>query len=112
MSRLARLLSLMVISLLLTTAVVARQAQERTVKKVKAPNEPIKITKFKLKGIPRGFGQNFTDDGDWLRGMTVNVQNTSNKPIVYLEISLDLPRPENQSPAQQPPYQSSLRFGH
>jgi hypothetical protein len=111
MSHLSRLLSLAAIGLLLTASVIAQQAQERTVKKVKALNEPVKITKFKLKGIPRGFGQNFTDDDDWLRGMTVNVQNTSNKPIVYLEISLDFPRPETQSSDQRLPFQSSLRYG-
>ena len=111
MSRLSRLLNLAVIGLLSTTLVIAQQAHERTVMKVNAPNEPVKITKFKLKGTPRGFGQNFTDDDDWLRGMTVNIQNTSNKPIVYLEISLDFPRPENQSSEQPPPFQSSLRYG-
>lgn len=112
MSYLSRLVSLVSYSLLLPALVIAQGAQERTVKKIKAPHEPVEITKFKLKGIPRGFGQNFTDDDDWLRGMTLTIRNTSNKPIVYLEISLDFPRPENQSPDQYLPFMSALRYGY
>lgn len=112
MPSLSRLIKVGSLSLLLPVLVVAQQAQERTVKKVKAPNEPVRITKFKLKGVPRGFGQNFTDDNDWLRGLTINVKNVSNKPIVYLEITLDFPRPENQPSVQPLPFRSSLQYGY
>jgi hypothetical protein len=102
----------MFIGTLLTASALAQQTQERIVKKVKAPNEPVRITKFKLKGVPRGFGQNFTDDNDWLRGLTINVKNVSNKPIAYLEIVLDFPRPENQPSSQLLPFRSSLQYGY
>lgn len=112
MSRLSSLLSLVTISLLFPSLVIAQGAQERNVRKVKAPNEPVKITKLKVKGASRSFGQNFIDDDDWLRDLTLKIKNISNKPIVYLEISIDFPRPEKQPPDQSPPFQSSLGYGY
>lgn len=112
MSRLSRLIFLAAISMLLIASVMAQHAQERIVKKINAPNEPVKIIKFELKGITRGFGQTFNNDDDWLRGMVVNVKNVSNKPIVYLEISLDFPRPQNQSADKELPFRSSLQYGY
>lgn len=89
---------------------LASQAGERTVNKVKAPDEPLRITKLKLKGTARGFGQKFTDDDEWLRDLTLSVKNTSNKPIVYIEIDLHFPRPEDQPSLL--PFGSSLRHGY
>lgn len=89
---------------------IANQAGERTVNKVKAPEEPLRITRLKLKGTARGFGQKFMDGDDWLRDLTLSVKNTSNKPIVYIEIDLHFPRPEDQPSLL--PFGSSLRYGY
>jgi hypothetical protein len=111
MSQFSRSVSLAAICLLLPSLVMAQEAQERTIRKIKAPDEPVKIIKLKLKGIARGFRQTFIDDDNWLRELTLDIKNTSEEPIVYVEISLDFPRPENQPPDQYLPFRSSLRYG-
>ena len=54
-------------------------------------NTPIKVTEAKLKRGVAEFGKVFTDtDDDWLEGLTINVKNTSNKTIVFIDFSLTL----------------------
>ena len=94
------------------TFTAALQVKERTIKKIHAPNEPVKISKLKLKGDVRSFGQKFDDEDDWLKGLTLHLKNTSDKPIVYMEIDLDFPRPEDQSSPDELPFVSPLRYGY
>jgi hypothetical protein len=62
---------------------------ERKLNKTDWPNMPVKVNKAKLKRGLAAFGQSFTDtDDDWLEGFTLNVQNTSHKTIVFIDVSL------------------------
>ena len=50
---------------------------------------PVKVNHGRLKRGPAVFGESFADaDDDWLEGFTLNVQNTSNKTIVFIDVTL------------------------
>jgi hypothetical protein len=51
--------------------------------------EPVQVNKLKLRGRMAEFGKAFTEaDDDWLKGFSLNVTNTSNKDIVFIELTL------------------------
>lgn len=72
----------------------AGQAQERTLNKRSFRDEPVSITKLKVKGTHVNFNQKFITDDDWFRNLTVSVKNTSNKTIVFIDLMLTFPAAE------------------
>lgn len=60
-------------------------------------NQPIKILKVETKGKPIELGKKFVEDDDWLKGLTVTVQNVSNKAIARIELGFAFMRPEGFS---------------
>lgn len=76
----------------------AQAPKERSIKKTDWPKEPIKIEKIKVKGKIIGLGTKFTEEDDWLSGLTIKVKNISDKPIVFLDIAIVFPRPDSQEP--------------
>jgi len=66
--------------------------------------EPVHVNKVKLKGKPAEFGKPFSDaDDDWLKGFSVNLTNSSNKDIVFIELTLTLfGKEEGLTPARTP----------
>lgn len=84
----ARLTLITFAILLLPTVALTRQAQEREISKITNYQEPVKITRIKVKDKSVSYGQKFITDDDWLNGLTLNVKNTSDKPVVHLEIAL------------------------
>lgn len=73
------------------------QGHERTIAKMSWRSEPIKIVKLTTKGKTIEIGKKFIEDDEWLKGLTVTVENTSNKLISRIELSLSFPRPEGPS---------------
>src|SRR4051812_15192075 len=73
------------------TAVVAQQVI-RLVDKVSWQLEPVTITKLTTNGSDVEVGKRFRADKDWLNELTIFVQNTSNKSVARIEISLAFPR--------------------
>ena len=70
---------------------VSREVSQNQRKLVKSNwrGEPVQVNKVKLKGQLVEFGKAFSDaDDDWLRGFSVNVTNSSNKDIVFIELTL------------------------
>ena len=62
---------------------------ERKLVKSNWKDEPIQVNRVKVRGRAAEFGKAFTDpDDDWLKGFSLNVTNTSNKDIVFIELSL------------------------
>lgn len=62
---------------------------ERKLVKTNWKGEPVKVNSVKVRGRTTEFGKAFTDvDDDWLKGFSLNVTNTSNKDIVFIELSL------------------------
>ena len=69
------------------------QGQERSIDKLSWRTEPIKILKLKTKDKEVELGKKFLEEDDWLKGLTVTVQNISDKAIARIEIELAFPRP-------------------
>lgn len=77
----------------------AHASKERTIRKSHWPKEPVKIEEIKVKGKTIGLGAKFTEEDDWLSGLTIKVKNISDKPVVFLDIAVSFPRPDSQEPA-------------
>jgi hypothetical protein len=65
--------------------------KERIVKKKSWRNEPLEISKLKIKGKLADLNKKFVEEDDWLRGFSVEVKNTSSKTITYIELDLEFP---------------------
>jgi hypothetical protein len=88
----------------------ARGSQERVVRKKPAwPNEPAKILSIRLKEAPVELEQGFVYDDDWLKDLRIVVINTSDRPIVFISIDLEFPRP--QESGARPPAVYDLEWG-
>jgi hypothetical protein len=85
------------------------QLQERIIKKETWLNEPVKIVKIQVNKSPVLLDRSFLASDDWLKGLTISVQNTSGKTIKYIEIALEFPRTEDQG--QEPPSRDHLIYG-
>jgi hypothetical protein len=60
--------------------------------------EPLKIVQMKIKDKPVKFGEYLVEDDDWLKGFSIELENTSDLPINYLEIELSIPKTPNKMP--------------
>lgn len=87
------------------------QGQERTISKMSWPaKEPVKIVKLKTKGKVIELGKEFYEKDDWLKGLTVTVENVSDKPISRIVLDLSFPRPGGFSETI-PTYAVKLIYG-
>ncbi len=86
------------------------QGQERVIDKISWRAEPIKVVKLKTKGKPIELGKKFSEEDDWLKGLTATVQNVSNKAIARIELDLAFPRPQGSS-EEIPTYMAPMVYG-
>lgn len=84
----------------------AQEVQTRFIGKQPSDNEPFKITKITAKGSEVTLGKSFMSTDDWLDGLTIEVENTSGKPIKALGIHVYL-----SSQTSVSTYLMSLRYG-
>jgi hypothetical protein len=104
------LLKLICVILLLQLTGLA-QDHERMIDKVSWRHEPIQVVSLKTRDKSIELGKKFSEDDDWLRGLTVTVQNTSNKAIARIEIMLIFPRPGNGSSPETANYVIGMGYG-
>src|SRR5262245_2337008 len=90
------LLAALIFAALQTTAF--SQSLQRTVDKLSWRTEPVRMQKVKANGANVELGKGFKGEKDWLNGLTVSVQNVSNKAIARIEINLAFPREADASP--------------
>jgi hypothetical protein len=64
------------------------QGKERAVKIETFKDQPVEIVAVKVKGVPVERDRKFASDSDWLNGMLVTVKNVSDKPVVYVKVSV------------------------
>jgi hypothetical protein len=83
--------ALLCVMVLLNVVFAQSSNRNRVVNKLTQAGEPIEITKLKVKGKPLNFNREFSDDDDWVKGLTVEVKNVSGREIIYLQIELDFP---------------------
>jgi hypothetical protein len=81
----------------------ATQNQERIIKKLSNVNEPVKIRLVKTKKGTAAIGKKFSDDDDWVKGLTLNLLNSSPKPITHVKVEVTFSRPENDVTSNEPP---------
>lgn len=102
------------VALLLTAAStpgIAPQEQDRMIEKQSFSNEPVKIIIVRTKKDMVKPGEKFKDETDWLKGLKITVENTSDKPVTYVRVGLSFPRPENHETSKEKPYGESLEYG-
>src|SRR5712671_7399492 len=86
------------------------QKQERSIDKMSWRTEPIRIVKLTAKDRIIVLRKQFIDDDDWLKGLTVTVQNVSEKAIARIDLHLSFPRPGGGT-EQKPNYSLSMAYG-
>lgn len=97
-----------------TTGHYSVQEQERVIEKSSWRNEPIKITKIKVGGVARSLSQKFSEEGNWFRDFSVELNNVSDKPIVFVNLNIVFAKPEyhkSSTPLAGSPYSFSLKYG-
>src|SRR5437764_11139845 len=78
-SRVKSVFLLPLLALMLVPVWVFSQAQQRLIEKVSWRTEPIKIVRVTNKRSQIELGKKFSQEDDWLNGLTVTVKNDSNK---------------------------------
>src|SRR5215203_184776 len=84
--------------------------QQRLIDKVSWRTEPVKVVRIKNDRKQIELGKKFSDEGDWLKGLTVTVESVSNKAIARVEIDLAFPRPVGTS-EDIPTFVLSMAYG-
>lgn len=74
----------------LPSPALAQETRDRIIQRNLRPDEPVKISLIKIQGVTVEPGKKFKGDQDWLSGMTLNVTNTSDKAICFINIALDV----------------------
>lgn len=86
------------------------QGQDRSIRKLKLPKEPVEISSVKNKTRKLKLDEKFLADDDWLRGFTVTLVNTSGKNITSLSVELTFLRPAGHETSGEPPLGYPMRF--
>ena len=84
--------------LLLASVSQAQQNQERVIKRVNWPNEPLAIFNLQVDGKPVYFDEKFAAGEDWVKSVSFDIKNISGKVITHFEISLYLPGSRKDEP--------------
>lgn len=61
----------------------------------KIEDDPVKIKNIKVGSTARRFEDEFDDSDDWLRKLSLEIENNWNKPIIYLRVALSFPETES-----------------
>jgi hypothetical protein len=84
-----------------TSAVRSAQdaGRKKVVHKEDDPTAPVEISRLKHKGQPTDFNRAFDADttDDWLKNLSVEVKNISNREIIYLRVELDFPKDDSDN---------------
>lgn len=75
----------------------AQQVRDREVRPAfdfKQIQMPVEVVSVKLKGEEVRPGEKIQGDDDWLRGLSFTLRNVSDKPLAYVAVALQFPRPQ------------------
>lgn len=102
---------------LLATSGIARYAQgqnvstnERIVERLSRKSAPFKIKHIKTKKGEFALGQKLVDEDDWFNGLSVVLENTSGKTVIYIRAGFLFPR-QNEEVGNAPPLYKSFSYG-
>jgi len=111
------LISVTLLGGLFLSMAASTQTQERTIKLIKWPDEPLQITKLEVGGKEVNFNHSFSAEGDdWFRGLAVSVKNTSSQTIHFIVLGLtfessgggDIPSGDHLLYGCQPPLSEGI----
>jgi hypothetical protein len=87
------------------------QKPQRSIDKMSWRSEPVRIVELKAKNKTIQLQKQFVDDDDdWLNGLTVTVQNVSEKAVARIDLHLSFPRVGGGT-EEKPNYGLSMAYG-
>lgn len=89
---------LMTVPALLATHSFAQQEKERLLERYVHQKEPLRIKAIKGKKGMINISKKFLDDDDWLKGLSISLENISEKSITYIQLEIEFPRPDDVPP--------------
>ena len=107
-----KLMSFGIVLLIVTSAgsfQAFAQGNERTIITKNDPRLPVKIMGVRTKGRNVESNRPFVENDDWLRDLTVDVKNDSDKTVTFLQLEMFFPRPEPD--VKKPGTSFTLDFG-
>lgn len=105
----ALLAALLVCACLPFVTAAAQEQDEgpRVVRRITLPDEPVDELELEVGGRPVKLNSIFTGRRNWLKGLKVKVRNVSDRPIVFAEVRLTVPK----SGTMELPFGIVLRYG-
>jgi len=64
------------------------QGKNRAIKIKTFKDQPVEITEIKVKGVRVAPAEKIAGDSDWLNGMTITIKNVSDKPVIYVTVTV------------------------
>lgn len=94
---------------------IATQESSRKERKLVKSNwrgEPVQVNRVRVKGRAAEFGKAFQDaDDNWLEGFSLNVTNTTNKDIVFIELAFTFFGKEEKLASNRTPVTYPVFYG-
>jgi hypothetical protein len=76
----------------LSSTISLIQSAEKSIQRLESyKNEPLRVIEVKAAQKTVKLGEKFTGNEDWLKDSSLTLRNVSGKPIVFIEIDLNLP---------------------
>jgi hypothetical protein len=69
----------------------SEQGRIKVIEQAFSSNPQIRVTRIKAGQRNRQLNEKFDDDDDWLKKLSVQLENTSGKTIVYLQVNFNFP---------------------
>lgn len=95
----------------LTPIGTASQEEERILERRDIRGQPLRVVSLRNRRGRTFTGNPILEGNDWLDGLTVRMQNISQKAITFIEIDLLFPRPPGGPYAEEPPFSYSIYYG-
>lgn len=106
-----RAVNIACVSMLLAVLSVGVQSQERLINQRSWSDERVKIVEVKLKHMPVKANRKFVAGDDWFNGLTFKVKNTSDEPIVFIELKLTFYKSDNHASTKKRPLSLAVAYG-
>jgi hypothetical protein len=95
----------------LTNVGMAVPPQERIVRYIGVPDEPVRISAARTQAGALLAGRKFQGDDNWFKGLSLIVTNLSGRTITYVGVGVSFPRPEEGAGAAGPPLSHTISYG-
>jgi hypothetical protein len=75
----------------LRIAAAPQQTQRKSLKEAESSNPQVRVTKLTVAGHSKRFNEEFDEADDWPRRLSLEIENTADKPITFLTVNLNFP---------------------